>query len=295
MSHIWKVVVMRLCSVKVDESEEAAVASGDEVIPVKVINETMGTNFSGQLLEIIKNGETAELSRVVAEGEEKLAGLATSAYEFAPPYRNPPKLWGFGPNFRRHAEDLETVPPPNGPGSYMRPVRNMIGPGDTIILPPQSNRVTAEAELGVVIGRECRNVTPEEAKSVIYGYTTILDMTAEDLLRENLRYIARAKGFDTFCSIGPYIVTEDEVDEVEKIHIATKVNGEIIAEAPVSSMVREIPWLLSFHSQMTTLEVGDIIATGTPGAGVIRHGDVVEADVRGIGHLRNHARAATAD
>ncbi|MEU7429276.1 fumarylacetoacetate hydrolase family protein [Streptomyces sioyaensis] len=285
---------MRLCSVNIDGLEEAAVAVGEEIIPVKAINEAMGASFSRHILEIIQNGEVAELSRVVKDAGGKLSGLSSGNADFAPPYRNPPKLWGFGPNFHRHAKDLETVPPPNGPGSYMRPVRNMIGPDDSIVLPPQSNRVTAEAELGLVIGRECKNVTPEEAKSVVFGYTTILDMTAEDLLRENLRYICRAKGFDTFCSIGPYIVTEDEIDDLQKIHIATKVNGEVIAEAPVSSMVRDPYWLISFHSQMTSLEVGDIIATGTPGAGVIRHGDVVEAEVRGVGDLRNHVHAATA-
>ncbi|MFD9721690.1 fumarylacetoacetate hydrolase family protein [Streptomyces sp. NPDC059076] len=285
---------MRLCSVKGNDFEEAAVATGDEIVPVRIINEVMGVGFSLQILEIIENGEAPELSRVVEDAGAKLTGLSSAEVEFAPPYRNPPKLWGFGPNFHRHAKDLDTVPPPNGPGSYMRPVRNMIGFDDHIVLPPQSNRVTAEAELGLVIGRECRNVTPEEAKSVIFGYTTVLDMTAEDLLRENLRYAARAKGFDTFCSIGPYVVTEDEVDDLQQVRITTMVNGEVIAQAPVSSMVRDPYWLISFHSQMTVLEVGDIIATGTPGAGVIRHGDLVEAEVSGVGRLRNHAHAASA-
>lgn len=285
---------MRLCSVKIQGSEEGAVVEDGEIIPIRSVNEAAGTAFSTQLLDLIRKDEAADLARAVTAAAGTLSGFKAADADFAPPYRNPPKLWGFGPNFRKHAQDLETVPPPNGPGSYMRPVRAMIGPGDSILLPPQSDRVTAEAELGLVIGRECRNITPEQARSVVFGYTTILDMTAEDLLRENLRYICRAKGFDTFCSVGPYIVTADEIDDLPAVHIATKVNGEVIAEAPVASMVRDPYWLLSFHSQMTTLEVGDIIATGTPGAGVIRHGDVVEAEVRGVGDLLNHARSASA-
>jgi len=283
---------VRLCAVKDGNSELAGVVFEGEVYTVAAINEAIGADFATDVLGIIRNNETAGLSQALADVHGKIEARALADVSFAPPYRNPPKLWGFGPNYHRHAQDLGTVPPPNGPGAWSRAVRNLIGPEDEIILPPQSNRVTAEAEIALIIGKECRNITPEEAPSVIFGYTTMLDMTAEDLLRENLRYAARAKGFETFCSVGPFVVTADEIDDLQSVRIATKVNDEVIADSPVSMMVRDPYWLVSYHSQMTVLEVGDIIGTGTPGAGVISDGDLVRAEVQGVGELRNRARAA---
>ncbi|MET0416673.1 MAG: fumarylacetoacetate hydrolase family protein [Actinoplanes sp.] len=283
---------MRLCAVKDGNQELAAAVFEDQVYTIAAINEAVGADFATDVLGVMRNDEAASLSQALADVHGKIESRTITEVSFAPPYRNPPKLWGFGPNYHRHARDLGTVPPPNGPGSWSRAVRNLIGPDDEIILPPQSNRVTAEAEIALVIGKECRNITPEEAPSVIFGYTTMLDMTAEDLLRENLRYVARAKGFDTFCSVGPFVVTADEITDLSSVTIRTQVNDDVIAESPVSSMVRDPYWLVSFHSQMTVLEVGDIIGTGTPGAGVITDGDLVRATVQGVGELRNRARAA---
>ena len=126
-------------------------------------------------------------------------------------YRRPRKIWGIGLNYAEHAGDLDERAPAEEPASFMRPDTTIIGPEEEIRLPEQSQRVTAEAELGLVIGREAKNVSEVEASSVVAGFTTILDITADDVLRKNPRYLTRAKSFDTFFSFGPHLLTPDEV------------------------------------------------------------------------------------
>src|SRR5699024_6509067 len=147
-----------------------------------------------------------------------------------------------------------------------------------------------EAELGIVIGKTCKNVSIEEAPSVIAGFTALIDMTAEDILQLNPRYLTRAKSFDTFFSFGPHLVTPDEVDDVHKLNVSTIINGKTHRKDSVSNMTFE-PWsLVSFHSKVMTLLPGDIICTGTPGAVVIRDGDIVECHIDGFEPLINNVK-----
>ncbi|MEM7034821.1 MAG: fumarylacetoacetate hydrolase family protein, partial [Chloroflexota bacterium] len=155
------------------------------------------------------------------------------------------------------------------------------------VLPKQSHRVTGEAELGVIIGQRCKNVPLEEVSKVIFGYTTIIDMTAEDILRRNPRFLTRSKSFDTFFSFGPFVITADEIAEVNKITVQTIHNDKIFAENVVSNMMFPPFELVSFHSHVMTLEPGDIISTGTPGAAPIAHGDTVACHIAEIGTLVN--------
>jgi 2-keto-4-pentenoate hydratase/2-oxohepta-3-ene-1,7-dioic acid hydratase in catechol pathway len=285
---------MRLCTIKT-ERPQAAVVTNEGLLPVALINDVSGGDFPTDLLGIVRDGDVTELGRAVADYGDRIAPLPVATTPVGPPYRNPPKVWGFGPNYGGHARDLEVnvrEEIPDAPGSYMKPNDTIIGPGDTIQLPPESKRVTAEAELAVIVGREGRNLNRTEARAAIFGYTAVLDMTAEDLLRRNLRYIARAKCHDTFFSFGPVIVTADELTDVSGLMIATVVNGVTAASGRVSGMTYSPDWLLSYHSQMTRLEPGDVIATGTPGASVITDGDRVEGMVEGIGTLVNDVRAA---
>lgn len=172
----------------------------------------------------------------------------------------------------------------------MKPDTTIIGPSDMIEIPHQSERTTAESELGIIIGKECKNVSEEDAQSVIAGYTTIIDMTAEDILAINPRYLTRSKSFDTFFSFGPQLITPDEVDEVLDLNVSTVINGEVHRKNVVSNMTFR-PWnLVSFHSKVMTLLPGDIISTGTPGAVVIRDGDVVECHIDGFEKLVNSVR-----
>jgi 2-keto-4-pentenoate hydratase/2-oxohepta-3-ene-1,7-dioic acid hydratase in catechol pathway len=196
-------------------------------------------------------------------------------------------IWGAGLNYLRHSKDLDAQQPGSGPGSYLRPANCLIDNGGHIELPTQSNRVTAEAELGLVIGTACKNVSRGGWRSVVAGVTGVLDMTAEDVIRENPRYIPWAKGFDTFCSIGPVLVTLDEFDEqkLASLRITTVSNGEGIASATPSEMKYDIGYLVEYFTAGRTLEPGTVICTGTPGAVVINPGDTVEAVVEHVGTL----------
>jgi len=169
----------------------------------------------------------------------------------------------------------------------MRPDTTIIGPGDEVVLPAQSERVTAEGELALVIGREAKHVSEEDAPRFVAGFTTVLDMTAEDILRKNPRYLTRAKSFDTFFSFGPELVTPDEIEDVEALEVATVLNSEVRRSNTVSNMTFSPWWLVSFHSRIMTLLPGDVISTGTPGAVVIQDGDVAECRITGFEPLSN--------
>jgi 2-keto-4-pentenoate hydratase/2-oxohepta-3-ene-1,7-dioic acid hydratase in catechol pathway len=220
---------------------------------------------------------------------ENLARRAIPAEDltYAPLYRRPRKIWGIGLNYAEHAGDLDEAAPSEEPASFMRPDTTIIGPGEEIRLPEDVGRVTAEAELAMVIGREAKNVSEEEAPSVVAGFTTVLDMTAEDILRKNPRYLTRAKSFDTFFSFGPEFVTTEEVGDVGALEVSTVLNGEVHRTNTVSNMMFS-PWtLVSFHSRVMRLLPGDVISTGTPGAVVVKEGDVAGCRISGLKPLAN--------
>jgi 2-keto-4-pentenoate hydratase/2-oxohepta-3-ene-1,7-dioic acid hydratase in catechol pathway len=201
-------------------------------------------------------------------------------------------IWGTGLNYQRHSNDLNTQQPTSGPGSYLRPSNCLIGNGGHIELPTQSTRVTAEAELGLIIGTTCKNVSRDNWRSVVVGVTAVLDMTAEDVIRENPRYIPWAKGFDTFCSVGPVLVTLDEFsdDALASLRITTIRNGETIASATPTDMKYGLGYLVEYFTAGRTIERGTVICTGTPGAAVISPGDTVQAVVEHVGTLTHPVR-----
>ena len=209
---------------------------------------------------------------------------------FTAPYRRPRKIWGIGLNYRDHASDLsESVP--GEPASFMKGDHTIVGPGDAIVLPSQSERVTAEAELGLVIGQYCRNVSVSEALDYVWGVCPVLDQTAEDILRRNPRFLTRSKNFPTFFSFGPAIVPLGELPgPIEDIVVSTVRNGEELCSNTVSRMTFGPAELVSFHSKVMPLFPGDIISPGTPGAVVINDGDTVECRIPGIGTLVNPVR-----
>ena len=276
---------------KIGSEEVAAVVRAGRAMPVSGLPDTEG--WPTDLLSLIENGRLDDLRRRwdgLPEVEaEALAARAVPVEDLshAPLYRRPRKIWGIGLNYVEHAGDLDETAPSEEPASFMRPDTTIIGPGDGILLPEQSRRVTVEAELGVVIGREAKDVSEEEAPAVVAGFTTILDVTAEDILRRNPRYLTRAKSFDTFFSFGPQLLTPDEVGEVSDLEVSTVLNGEVRRTNTVSNMTFSPYFLVSFHSRVMTLLPGDIISTGTPGAVEIRDGDVAECRIDGFEPLAN--------
>lgn len=199
---------------------------------------------------------------------------------------NPGKLFGIGLNYVEHAGDLSADAPAE-PASFFKPTSAATGPGGPICLPPDSisERVTAEAELAVVIGQTCRNVDVEHVDDVIAGFAPVIDMTAEDVLQRNPRFLTRSKSFDTFLVLGPYLAVPESGTDLSETTVRTVINGETIAENVVANMQFPPRELVAFHSDVMTLEPGDVISTGTPGAGVIEPGDRVQADIEGFGSV----------
>lgn len=277
---------MRLMTIGQDGHERAAVVTPGGPLPVDGLEGFRGGGGT-DLLSLLESGQFHDLKETYDRGGVEGRTVPSGGFEHAPLYRRPRKIWGIGLNYVEHAGDLDERAPSEEPASFMRPDTTIIGPGDEIVLPEQSERVTAEAELGLVIGRVAKNVSEEEAPSVVAGFTTILDMTAEDILRRNPRYLTRAKSFDAFFSFGPQLVTPDEVEDVAALEVATVLNGEVRRKNTVSNMTFS-PWsLVSFHSKVMTLLPGDVISTGTPGAVVIRDGDVAECRITGFEPLCN--------
>jgi 2-keto-4-pentenoate hydratase/2-oxohepta-3-ene-1,7-dioic acid hydratase in catechol pathway len=166
----------------------------------------------------------------------------------------------------------------------MKPPSSIIAIGEHIILPPQSKQVEHEAELVVVIGKRGRSITPEAAKEHIFGYTIGDDVTARDLQKIDDQW-TRAKGFDTFCSFGPWIDTEFDASDAV---VTCRVNGQMRQMASTRDMVFNVSTLIAYISSIMTLEPGDIIFTGTPaGVGILKNGDIVEVEIEGLGKLSN--------
>lgn len=199
------------------------------------------------------------------------------------------KVVAIGRNYRAHAEELGNDVPAE-PLMFLKPNTAVIGPGDVIVRPTQSERVDFEGELVVVIGRIAKNVPVEKALDVVFGYTVGNDVTARDLQRSDGQW-SRAKGFDTFCPLGPVI--ETEFDPASAARVVTRVNGDERQSAPLTDLMFPIADLIAYASSVFTLLPGDVIMTGTPaGVGPLVAGDEVEVEVEGIGVLRNTVRDA---
>lgn len=200
----------------------------------------------------------------------------------------PAKIIGIGRNYVEHARELGNEMPAV-PIIFFKPPTALIGNGDAIQLPAVSNRVEFEAEIGVVIGKRIRNADPVAAERAIGGYVCVNDVTCRDLQKTDGQW-GRAKGFDTFCPVGPKVVSGLDWKTLELI---CRVNGVQRQRARASDMHFAIPDLVSFLSGVMTLEPGDLIATGTPaGTAPLHDGDVVEVEIPGVGILSNPVRGA---
>ena len=210
---------------------------------------------------------------------------------FGAPLERFGKLWGIGLNYAEHAGDLDEDRPAE-PASFMKPRSVLTGPGGPIRLPPteQSERVTAEAELAVVMGRTCRNVDEGEFGDVVAGFLPVIDMTAEDVLQRNPRFLTRAKSYDTFLVTGHALAVPEESVDLTSLSVKTIVNGTVAAENDVRNMLFPPESIVSFHSDVMTLGPGDLFSTGTPGAEPIEPGDEVRAVVESIGAVEAPVR-----
>jgi 2-keto-4-pentenoate hydratase/2-oxohepta-3-ene-1,7-dioic acid hydratase in catechol pathway len=193
------------------------------------------------------------------------------------------KVVGIGKNYAAHAAEMGGDVPAE-PLMFLKPNTSVVGPGDPVYYPRQSSNVHYEGELAVVIGRICRDVEPARVDDVVYGYTVGNDVTARDLQKNDVQF-TRAKGFDSFCPLGPWIETELDTSD---LRVQTHLNGDLKQDGTTKDMIFDVPALVAHVSSVMTLLPGDVILTGTPeGVGPMDVGDEVEVSVAGIGSLTN--------
>ncbi|MGL5824759.1 MAG: fumarylacetoacetate hydrolase family protein [Nocardioides sp.] len=197
------------------------------------------------------------------------------------------KVVAIGKNYAAHAAEFDGVVPAE-PLMFLKPNTSVVGPSDAIVYPRQSKNVHYEGELAVVIGRICREVPAERATDVIFGYTVANDVTARDLQASDGQW-SRAKGFDTFCPLGPWLETDlDPQDFADGRAVQTYLNGDLVQDGNTRDLVFDIPTLVAYVTSVMTLLPGDVILTGTPeGVGPMDVGDEVEVSIAGIGALTN--------
>jgi 2-keto-4-pentenoate hydratase/2-oxohepta-3-ene-1,7-dioic acid hydratase in catechol pathway len=209
------------------------------------------------------------------------------------PIDSPAKIICVGLNYRDHAEETGAELP-TAPLLFAKWANTLIGPGEPIVLPPESSQVDYEAELGVVIGRAGRRVAERDALDHVRGYVCVNDVSARDLQFADGQW-TRGKSPDTFCPVGPRLVPREEVDDPQALAIRCLVNGEVLQDSTTANMVFSVAEVIAYVSRTVTLEPGDLIATGTPaGVGVFRDpqvllqdGDEVTVEVEGLGRLTN--------
>jgi 2-keto-4-pentenoate hydratase/2-oxohepta-3-ene-1,7-dioic acid hydratase in catechol pathway len=239
------------------------------------------------LLDIIKRGGKIDRNEQFKMRTVPKIGL---------PFR-PPKIFCVGRNYAEHAAELGNALP-DKPLIFSKYPTSVIGQHETIEWHPDlTQKVDWEGELAVVIGKTAKNITEEEALDVIFGYTIANDVSARDL-QDGDKQWARAKGMDTFCPLGPVVVTKDEIEDPHNLSIQTRVNGQLMQDGHTSQMFFKIPYLVAYLSRAFTLEAGDVLLTGTP-AGVgkgmnpplfLTTGDEVSVTIEGIGTLTNVCR-----
>ena len=285
---------MRLATIKHNRAEIAGIVTSKGILPIAALNEAKGTSYKTGMMALIQAGEIPAMTRWYnADGKaelESMAGLVPNGQVvYAPLYRNPKRIFGIGLNYVDHAGDIGSAAPTGFPGSFFKLADTLIGPGDEIKLPKleEAQKTTAEAELGVIMGKDCRDVSEEDWQDAIVGYTTILDMTEESILKGNdyvkgnPRYLCIVKNFPTFFSFGPQLVTPDEVPDVLKLEVQSVHNGEVYAKNVVANMTHRPARLVSLHSSIQGWYAGDILSTGTPRAFHIQDGDMAECRIVG--------------
>ena len=283
--------VLRLGCVFGDTYFDITKAIGDDLLEfprvVFTIEEVLQVKEGLSLLE----DQLGHLERASSGIQSYL--FPESEATFRAPITHPQKLIGIGLNYKDHVEEIKGQTPKQ-PLLFGMYANAIIGPSESIIIPPMSKQVDYEAELGVVIGRRARHVSRQDALEYIASYTIVHDVSARDLQFMDGQWL-RAKSFDTFAPMGPYLVTKTSLADGDGLAIELRLNGRTMQKSNTRNLIFKVPDLVSYISEIMTLEVGDVIATGTPGGvGFVRNpqvfmkpGDVVEIEIEGIGVLRN--------
>jgi 2-keto-4-pentenoate hydratase/2-oxohepta-3-ene-1,7-dioic acid hydratase in catechol pathway len=242
----------------------------------------------------IRRTQFASLIDAIASGETPTLGEPVRPERLLAPIPRPGKILGSGVNFKNHLDENPNGVLPTQPFFFSKLPSAVIGPHEQIVIDSPERKVDYEVELGVVIGRPARNVDEARAFDHVFGYTVVHDVSARDIQFVD-HQVTIGKGLDTFCPIGPAIVTADEISDVNDLRLRTELNGEVMQDGSTADWLFSIPYLVSYLSGFFTLEPGDIVTMGTPaGVGCFRNperylspGDVVTVAVESVGSLTN--------
>ena len=305
---------MRLVMYRENGESRLGAVIGDQVLDLARRASKVGVDGLPDGLDMMtllrEGAPTLEKAKQIVDAVERSLGIGGGEWlrsrgvlqpleslQLLAPIPNPSKIIAIGLNYRDHAREQGTAIP-DRPIIFAKFPTSVIGPGDIITWDPAlTERVDYEAELGFVIGKTARNVRPEDAYEYIAGYTCVNDVSARDLQFGDKQWV-RGKSLDTFCPIGPALVTVDEVPDPHQLAIRAVLNGQVMQDSNTRELIFGVPELLSFISRAFTLLPGDIVATGTPhGVGVFRDppvflkdGDEIVIEVEGIGRLENTCR-----
>ena len=281
---------MRLVTFRRDGGQE--VTEPGALLDCRVVS-LRGAGFA-DALEVISGGsEALDRARRWVADPPSASVFDAAAVRLAAPLPRPPKIICIGLNYRDHAAEAR-LEIPSVPTVFAKFSTAVIGPGEPIVLPRNSNKPDYEAELAVVVGRRARHVPEADWRSCVFGYTILNDVSARDFQTATSQWTI-GKTFDTFAPFGPSIVTADEIADPHNLRISLAINGETLQDSNTSNLIFGVAQLIAFLSSVFTLEPGDIISTGTP-AGVgfarkpprwLRPGDQVSIQIEGLGELRN--------
>ena len=290
---------MRFLTFCHDQRIRLGLVAGDQVVDLALADPSLPSDVR----TFIEAGPPAlagarRVLRRLAAGEVDARAIHRAIdLEMLSPVPHPSKVVAVGVNYLDHCREAG-IEPPDSPVLFAKFSTAVIGPAQPIVWDPGlTNRVDYEAELAVVIGTEARHIPAERALDVVFGYTCANDVSARDLQRSDGQWV-RAKSLDTFCPLGPHLVTADETPDPGALRIASRVNGATMQNSHTDQLIFRIPTLIEFITRAFTLLPGDVILTGTPaGVGAYRkpalflqHGDVVEIEIEGLGVLRNPCR-----
>ncbi|MDG5787900.1 fumarylacetoacetate hydrolase family protein [Evansella sp. AB-P1] len=287
---------MKLISIKNSGEIVTAIQTEKGYTLMTDVNKVSNRKWENTLLGILQKGQLDEIVQWFnQDGYKMLRKKQSFQSELennhnAPLLHNPGKVWGIGFNYAKGQAEKDELETDWEPVCFLKPTTSIIGSNETIVIPSESDRTTAEGELAIIIGKKCKHISKEDYKDVVAGYTTALDMTAADIHERNPRFLARAKSFDTFVSIGSTLITVDELEQIEKLNVSTVLNGKVVYENSIHNMIYSPAKIVAFFSSISTLYPGDIILTGTPGPVDIHEGDEVMCTIDGFYPLINHVK-----
>jgi 2-keto-4-pentenoate hydratase/2-oxohepta-3-ene-1,7-dioic acid hydratase in catechol pathway len=294
---------MRFCTYQVSGEPRVGIVAGNAVVDLRVLARRRRLpNVPGDMLDLISGVPTLELRALVREAEAWVAGgreaVPLSRARLLAPIPRPRKnIMCMGRNYAAHARETGSAPP-EVPVFFTKPPTAVVGPDAPVTHHAATQQLDYEVELVAVIGRRGRNLTPEKALDYVFGYTVMNDVTARDLQDRHGQWF-KGKSLDTFAPLGPWIVHRSLIPDPQRLRLSMRVNGEVRQNSTTADMIFSVAQLISVLSAGMTLEPGDLLATGTP-EGVakgmkspqwLRPGDVMEAEVEGIGVLRNRVVA----